>query len=203
MAGHDGNGLMKIQLLGVAFLILGCLHLLDKPSSYEGRLVQSLQKVFNRKPWLPMFQELWFLGRTSFSVIALIALASINWQRAASAAVVFLITVGLEQVIKAIIKRRRPFSIKAEIEMLQPIMPVDPSFPSGDALRVWYLAMILPSAAGGSVLFYLVAIFLASIVTLGRSVMGVHYPTDMIAGTGLGLIAGGTTMWLWQLFGSL
>jgi undecaprenyl-diphosphatase len=85
--------------------------------------------------------------------------------------------------------------------MLQPKQPLDPSYPSGDALRVWFLALILPTAIGNPGLLLITGIVLASIVSIGRSVMGVHYPSDVIAGIGLGFIGAGTSIWLWQILG--
>jgi undecaprenyl-diphosphatase len=113
--------------------------------------------------------------------------------------VVFLIIVGIEQIVKQIFKRPRPYEINPGIAMLQPINPHDASFPSGDALRVWYLALILPILVGNSSLFLAGTIILAVFVTLGRIVMGVHYLTDTLAGTGLGMLGAGATLWLWHL----
>ena len=85
--------------------------------------------------------------------------------------------------------------------MLQPIKPQDPSFPSGDALRVWYLALIIPTAFGDSGIFLVAGIILAILVSMGRMVMGVHYPSDVTAGMGLGFIGAGTSIWLWFILG--
>ena len=81
----------------------------------------------------------------------------------------------------------------------QPREPGDASFPSGDALRAWYLALILPVFAGGGLALALGLSVLAMLVTLGRMVMGVHYLTDTLAGAGLGMLGAGTTIWLWYL----
>ncbi len=191
------------QILGFALFIAGCSHLITGVVPIESRIVQYLQVRFQNKPWLPFFQEIWFFGRTSFTLITLLLLTSLKWKLGITSLISFMAIVGIEKIIKTAFKRPRPFSVNQEIHMLQSIRPLDSSFPSGDALRVWYLAFIIPVAAGGPGFFLPAAIMLATLVTLGRSIMGVHYPTDTIAGAGLGLLAAGTTLWTWQYLGLL
>lgn len=83
--------------------------------------------------------------------------------------------------------------------MLQPLKPLDPSFPSGDALRIWYLTLIT-AAIFSSLPFLIAAIILAAVISLGRIMMGVHYPSDVLAGSGLGVIAAGASIWIWGIF---
>jgi undecaprenyl-diphosphatase len=165
--------------------------------------VKSIQKALHKKPWLTFFQEIWFFGRTSFTLITLLLLTTHNWKLGSTSLLVFLMVVGIEQIFKILFNRQRPFSEDRNVRMLQPVRPHDTSFPSGDALRVWYLALILPTATGGTGLFLPATILVACLVTLGRAIMGVHYPTDTIAGLGLGMMGAGTTLWLWQYLGLL
>ncbi len=194
---------MIYQLLGVILLLIGCTHRFKRARTFDTQIVRSLQSLFNRNSWLPLFQEIWFFGRTSFTIITLLLLTSLNWKLGLTASLVFLVTVGIEQIVKLVFNRSRPFSTEPDISMLQPINPTDSSFPSGDALRIWYLALILPVAAGESGLFLAGLILLAILVTSGRLVMGVHFLTDAIAGVGLGLLGAGTTLWLWNLLNLL
>lgn len=87
--------------------------------------------------------------------------------------------------------------------MAQPQKPTDPSFPSGDAFRIWYLVLILIAASGSNQVLGFIAILLAVLVSLGRMILGVHYLTDVLAGAGLGFLGAGTTIWLWHLFNLL
>lgn len=194
---------MIYQLLGFIFFLIGCTHLFTQISNSETRISTSIQNTFNQKPWLGFFKEIWFIGRTTFVVIILIFLICIDWKIGLIANFVFLITVGIEQIVKVKFNRKRPFSVLSTVAMLQPFEPQDPSFPSGDALRIWYLALIFPVAFGYSVPFLLAAILLAILVSLGRLVLGVHYLTDVLAGAGLGLLGAGTTIWIWQFFSLL
>jgi len=192
---------MIYQLIGFIFLLSGFSHLFDFTKSWEIKIAYLLQVSFKNKPWLPMFQEIWFFGRTSFAITILILLTAFNWKMGLAAIVVFLIIVGIENLIKKSFTRSRPYSTISEINMLQPIEPTDPSFPSGDALRVWYLALILPAITGENPILLIACVFLAILVSLGRMVMGVHYITDTVSGAGLGLLGAGTTIWLWNYLG--
>ena len=194
---------MIYQIIGLGLLLIGCVHLINSYYEFETNLVRSLQNAIHRKPWLPFFQDIWSFGRTSFALTTLILFTAASWELGSLALLIFLIIVGIEQIIKMIFKRSRPFETHQDIKMLQPIKPHDPSFPSGDALRVWYLALILPAVVGNSVFFLIAGIILAIFVSLGRTVMGVHYPSDVIAGIGLGFIGAGTSIWLWNILGLL
>ncbi len=189
---------MLYQLIGFFFLLSGFSHLFKLTEPWEIKIAHLFQGSFKNKPWLPIFQEIWFFGRTSFAIIILLFLTAFNWQMGSVAIVVFLIIVGIENLIKNTFTRARPYSTISEINMLQPIEPTDPSFPSGDTLRVWYLALILPAITGENPILLIACVFLAILVSLGRMVMGVHYITDTVSGAGLGLLGAGTTIWLWN-----
>jgi undecaprenyl-diphosphatase len=77
--------------------------------------------------------------------------------------------------------------------------PDDPSFPSGDSLRAWFLAVIVPAALGFPPAGQILLAALAGLVALGRLVLGVHYPTDVLSGTGLGLLGAALTLWGWHV----
>ena len=91
---------MIYQLIGFIFLLSGFSHLFDFTKSWEIKIAYLLQVSFKNKPWLPMFQEIWFFGRTSFAITILILLTAFNWKMGLAAIVVFLIIVGIENLIK-------------------------------------------------------------------------------------------------------
>ena len=192
---------MIYQAIGLFLLLISSTHIMDRVSAFDTNIVRSLQKTFHKKPWLPFFQDIWSFGRTPFAVITLLLFTAATWKKGGVALLIFLIIIGIEQVVKLIFKRSRPFEAHQDIRMLQPVKPHDPSFPSGDALRVWYLSLIIPTAFGGPGILLTAGIVLATLVSLGRTVMGVHYPSDVTAGMGLGLIGAGTSIWLWFLLG--
>lgn len=175
----------------------------DKAVVFEVNFVRYVQNLSKRKPILFILREVWFFGRTTFALILLVFLVCINWKTGLIAAGVFLIIVGIEFLVKTLYYRKRPFVAHQNIAVLQPIEPLDSSFPSGDTMRVWYLALIVSAFAGDTTYFLTATISLAILVTLGRLVMGVHYLTDTLAGAGLGILGAGTTIWLWNLLNIL
>lgn len=189
---------MTYQLIGLTLFAFGFIHILELPSRVDKRLVLSIQGALGRNPYLKWFKEIWFFGRTSFALVILLLLTGFDWRLGAVALGIFGITAGLERAIKVFMDRSRPFRVHQEVESLQPLEPLDPSFPSGDALRIWFLVLILSSAMGNSLFLGILSITLAGLVSLGRIVFGVHYFTDVLAGAGLGLLGGGLTIWLWH-----
>ena len=87
-------------------------------------------------------------------------------------------------VIKFTVRRRRP-----EGEWGQIYRSTDPhSFPSGHAARSTMLAVV---AVGlGPLWLGLALLIWAPLVGLARIILGVHYPSDILAGMVLGLILG-------------
>jgi len=190
---------MTYHLLGLILILLGFIHFFEEIVSLDVSIVRYVQQISKLKPLLFFFKEVWFFGRTSFALILLAFLICINWKTGLIAAGVFLIIVGIEYLIKTLYNRKRPYTAHQGIAMLQSLEPLDSSFPSGDTMRVWYLALIITTSAGDNIFFLTATISLAILVTLGRLVMGVHYLTDTLAGAGLGILGAGTTIWLWNL----
>jgi undecaprenyl-diphosphatase len=138
-----------------------------------------------------VFKLLWPLGTTPFTLLALLILTILEYKSGLLAIGLFCLVVSFEWLLKKSEKRPRPFSFLHNVKVLQPRQPKDPSFPSGDSLRVWYISLVLPIAFGLALPFRIIVLILAALVTLGRSVLGVHFPTDAIAGAGLGILTAG------------
>lgn len=120
-------------------------------------------------------------------------LALVAWYgQAAWYPVLHMIVAGLSGTLiykrlKATTLRPRPFVLHQEIAQSVEILD-QYSFPSGHALHAVTFAII--AAVHFPALTWPVATF-AALVALSRLVLGVHYPTDVIAGTIIGaLIAG-------------
>lgn len=175
--------------LGMILFFLGIAHMSPAIAFWDAHLFRLIHNPLRRfeKP----FQILWHLGRTPFALIVLALLILFDLRSGLSAGVVFILMISFEWLIKRSLKRPRPFMLIPDAVMSQPKEPTDPSFPSGDALRVWYLALIIPLSLGLPGMFFLLTGTLALLVTLGRIAMGVHYPLDIIAGTGIGLLGAG------------
>jgi membrane-associated phospholipid phosphatase len=93
------------------------------------------------------------------------------------------ISIGLNYGIKLLVKRPRP-----ALEGLPPLggAPSSLSFPSAHALSSFAVATAMfrvdPATAG--------ALVVALVISLGRPYLGMHYPSDVLAGALLGIILG-------------
>jgi membrane-associated phospholipid phosphatase len=96
----------------------------------------------------------------------------------------------VDAVLKALIARPRPPLSDPHVHPLV-ALPSDPSMPSGHALTSFTCAVVIgmwaPRLRTGVLAF-------AAAVAFSRVYLGVHYPSDVIAGAGVGCLLG------WLLF---
>ncbi len=197
------NTLTVLYLGGFLFGI-GFLHLREKISQIDGKIFLTTHIFLQEKIGATLFQRLWFLGRTPFVLFWILVLIALIWKLGLLGGVIYSLAAALERGVKSLVGRPRPFEdIPKGVEMCQPQAPTDPSFPSGDSLRVWFLALLIPVFWGAPLPVYLLSIGIAFAVTLGRIAMGVHYPLDTVSGAGLGLLSAGMTILAWQAVGGI
>lgn len=93
------------------------------------------------------------------------------------------IAIGLNYVVKLIVKRPRPV-----LEGLPPLggAPSSLSFPSAHATSSFAVATAMTRVDSLGALAFALAIALA----LGRPYLGMHYPSDVLAGVALGVLLG-------------
>ena len=88
-------------------------------------------------------------------------------------------------IIKNIVQRPRPFVTFKDLQIIVPI-PSEYSFPSGHTASSFAAASVfyrhLPKKLG------LPSVILAGIIGFSRLYVGVHYPTDVIAGVIMGIL---------------
>jgi membrane-associated phospholipid phosphatase len=115
-----------------------------------------------------------------------VALAILDWERAGEwliCAALGPIAIVLNYGIKLLVKRPRPV-----LEGLPPLggAPSSLSFPSAHALSSFAVATAMyrvDSATAG-------ALVIALAISLGRPYLGMHYPSDVLAGAVLGILLG-------------
>ncbi|MBE9523494.1 MAG: phosphatase PAP2 family protein [Chloroflexi bacterium] len=178
--------------LGTALFVLGLTHLIPGIALLDA---QVFHYAHTRTRVLgPVFRLLWHFGRTPFSLLVIALIIFVKPEMGLTLAIVFILIISLEWFIKRSLQRVRPFKLIPDTVMGQPREPLDPSFPSGDALRIWFLALSLPIGLGAALPVILGAAVVAMLITLGRIGLGVHYPLDILGGSGLGILAAG--LWL-------
>jgi undecaprenyl-diphosphatase len=102
------------------------------------------------------------------------------------------IALTLYKLLKRWTRRPRPFASDRRIHAL--VAPLDEfSFPSGHTLHA--VAFSLVAIAHYPMLTWLLVPFTAS-VALSRVVLGLHYPSDVLAATGIGTALAGLSLWL-------
>jgi len=126
--------------------------------------------------WLAGLVVLWWFGSDYWKTRAVVLAAGI------------LLTAVLVLLVKFTVRRRRP-----EGEWGAIYRATDPhSFPSGHAARATMLA-IIALGLGPAWLGILLLVW-APLVILARVAMGVHYLSDVIAGTVFGIVTGLVTL---------
>ena len=115
---------------------------------------------------------LWFLGNAFWKQWAAVMLGALT------------IMAAIVLIIKFSFRRKRPEGEWGDI-----YRSTDPhSFPSGHATRAFLLATM--GIFLGPLWAALILVILAPLVALGRVAMGVHYLSDILAGTFLGILGG-------------
>lgn len=93
--------------------------------------------------------------------------------------------------LKLFFARNRPPVSLGAIFVTNP--PRDFSFPSGHATFAWALAIVLAAKEPRLKYFYYT---LAILICFSRVYLGVHYPSDVVSGSFLGLAIGWFSLWV-------
>jgi undecaprenyl-diphosphatase len=107
-----------------------------------------------------------------------------SWRRAAVAAVLSAgVALAIAKVVSEIVDRARPFVVDPSGVHLFSGHAADPGFPSDHATGAFAVAMAiyLRNRLWGSV-----ALIAAAVLAVGRVAIGVHFPSDVLAGAVLG-----------------
>ena len=107
-----------------------------------------------------------------------------TWRRAALAAVLSAgVALAIAKVVSELVDRARPFVVDPHGVHIFAAHAPDPGFPSDHATGAFAVAMAiyLRSRLWGSV-----ALLAATVLAIGRVAIGVHFPSDVLAGAVLG-----------------
>ena len=96
-------------------------------------------------------------------------------------------------ILKPLIHRIRPFDVRTGIELLVK-RPTDFSFPSGHTAASFASVMALYLA--GEKKIWISSLGLAVLIAFSRLYLYVHYPTDVLGGVIIGVMAGALGYWL-------
>ena len=101
-------------------------------------------------------------------------------------------------ILKPLVARIRPYDVNTAVQLLVS-KPVDYSFPSGHTVASFASVVALFMAEEGKL--WKPALVLAVLIAFSRLYLYVHYPTDVLGGLILGLIAGylGSRLVLWLM----
>ncbi len=173
--------------ISLARVFSGVALLLPAVVAVDRRVFQAINRVGAGR-WMDVCFALARPFGTSLGFIAAAALIVLwRWPAGAWFALAGATLAAVKRGLKLWLRRDRPFRREATAVVRLSHAPQDPSSPSGDAARAWYLwsaIMLLFSLTPPA---RLVMALLAAGVALGRGRSGVHYPLDVWAGSLLGL----------------
>lgn len=112
-----------------------------------------------------------------------------SWRRAAVAAALSAgLALAIGKVISELVDRARPFVAEPHQVQLFSAHAADAGFPSDHATAAFAIATAIVLRKRGWGFAMLV---LAALLSVGRVAIGVHYPSDVLAGAALGALAAG------------
>ena len=155
-----------------------------------------------RKEWMNGFwKAITFLGEGGwFWILLAVILLLMKKTRKVGAAAAIALAIGalITNVwLKNMVARVRPYDTYSALILLAS-KPKDWSFPSGHTCASFASAFVyfrlLPKKYG------IPAIILACMIAFSRLYLGVHYPTDVLAGLLVGLLASVLAIWIVRRF---
>jgi undecaprenyl-diphosphatase len=131
--------------------------------------------------------EALFVATLAIVFLAARGVAHAAWRRAALAAVLSAgLGLAVGKAISELVDRARPFVADPHGVHLFAAHAADPGFPSDHATAAFAIAVAILLRKRG---WGIAALVLATVLAVGRVALGVHYPSDVIAGAALGSAA--------------
>lgn len=135
-------------------------------------------RIGNGQVWAALGLAVWVLDGNGGAFMQRLALG-------------FAIELAVYKAVKQLFSRPRPFTkLPAVVRLIAP--PDEFSFPSGHTAGAFVVLGI-----AGAAFSWLIAplAILAALIGLSRVYLGVHYPSDVMAGALLGASAAGVALW--------
>jgi len=131
--------------------------------------------------------EALFVATLAVVFLAARGAAHAAWRRASVAAVLSAgLGLAVGKVISELVDRARPFVADPHGVHLFSSHAADPGFPSDHATAAFAIAVAILLRKRG---WGIAALVLATVLSVGRVALGVHYPSDVLAGAALGAAA--------------
>lgn len=156
----------------------------------DGKILLFIQEYLRSDMMTPIWKFITFLGDVGWFWIVLSAILLIpkKTRKIGIACVISLLvgTLITNVALKNIVARTRPYEVVPGLQLLIEKQN-DFSFPSGHSSASFAVAMVLfkmvPKVWG------IPAVVLAALIAFSRLYVGVHYPTDVIAGILIGIFS--------------
>ncbi|HET7590842.1 MAG TPA: phosphatase PAP2 family protein [Solirubrobacterales bacterium] len=131
--------------------------------------------------------EALFIATLAVVFLAARGVAHAAWRRASVAAVLSAgLGLAVGKAISELVDRARPFVADPHGVHLFSGHAADPGFPSDHATAAFAIAVAILLRKRG---WGIAALIAAAVLSVGRVALGVHYPSDVIAGAALGSAA--------------
>ncbi len=159
---------------------------LDRIAQWDLQLCLKLNRVCYRLTWRVLFRCISVLG-DGIAWYGLMAALLLRYRNEAVIPVLHMMIIGLlctagYKLLKAHTSRPRPYQVHRSIRHF--IAPLDQfSFPSGHTLHA--VAFSLIAVAYYPALTAALTVF-SALVAASRVVLGLHYPSDVVAGAAIG-----------------
>ena len=189
MAMNSWQSRLRYRLISKRYM-----NILQSIQQLDGEILLLIQQYLRTDMLTPFMKSVTFLGNGGWFWIlcAVVLLAVPKTRKTGYAAALSLIfgAIVTNLLLKNIVARPRPF---AEIAALIPMItkPKDFSFPSGHTTASFAVALVmlrmLPKKFG---------IPAVALVAFSRLYLGVHYPTDVLAGFVIALVGSTLSVWI-------
>ena len=173
---------------------------LARLQDWDERVCVSLNRGIHVRPLLQLFRAVSWLGNGIFWYALMLAIALLGGSTGRIAALHMAVTGLVAAALYRLLKRwtRRPRPFRAHSEIIAHVPPLDEfSFPSGHTLHA--VCFTIVALAYFPLLAPLLVPF-ALLVAASRVILGLHYPSDVLAATVIACGLGGVSLWIPTLF---